>query len=585
VTSYLDRLKSADVSTTKTLTETQRILALPVETYQDLEPGSITARLRLPDGAIELQPIQETALHAIEKCHGGLFPIGVGLGKTFIACLAGTILDSHFALILAPASTVQQFQDQYDMLQSHFRLVPAKIMSYAMLSRPDGTTPLNDIISKYSAAKVVLVCDEAHRLKRLESARTKRVIRFMQANPQVAFVALSGTLTSKSLKDFSHLAAMALRNGSPVPRDHYHLNTWAECIDVDGRPGRMQWRMMHSLAEWAGMPILNTRGQRRKTLVRKAFQHRLRTTTGVVASKRGSIECSLNLQLIEGIPVPDKITQLMYQISELGVDPAGEIITDDITAWRTTRHLAAGFYYRWDWPGGIEDRKWLSARRDWNRHVRSELQNKSREGYDSPFLVSQKVDEETLSGGHKAIHRSWIAWQTEKLKPTPPTVSVWVSPYLINHALEWLERQTEPAILWFESGAIGEALKEKGLPVYGAGDNPPTEAHNCGMSIKAHGIGKNLQKTTESQGWATQLVIEPPTGGLTWEQLLGRTHRQGSIADEVVCSVFQHLDPYTRSLTNAITEAQYIFDSSGNSQKLLFSTKCKVVLAKNTLLI
>ena len=547
-------------------TESQRILSIPVRTYHDITPGEITRSLAKPGCGFELRLIQEAALTAIKECRGGFFPIGVGHGKSFIACLAASVLECDFAIIFAPASTVRQLQEQYDDLRAHFRLVPARIMSYATLSQPKGTTLLTELVETYSADKVVLVCDEAHRLKRLESARTKRIIRFMRANPKVSFVALSGTMTSKSLRDFSHLAELCLRDNSPVPRDRYHLNCWSECIDVDGRPGQTEWRQLGPLAKWAGMDLSTVRGQRRKEMVRKAFQKRMRSAPGVVASKEGSIGCSLNIQRVRDLVVPDDVTQMMRAVSDAGIDPAGDIIPDDVTAWRTLRHLAAGFYYKWDWEDGEEDLDWLRARRDWNRFVRHELMDNSEEGYDSPFLVAAKINRELEAGQNRAIHRAWRNWQREKIKPAPPTIAVWVDCYLINYSLDWLSKQKTPAILWYESSAVGEALRERGLTVYGAGQEPPREAHPCAMSIKACGIGKNLQS------WSQQLVIEPPTGGLIWEQLLGRTHRQGQQADEVSCSILQHVEPYTRALESAVIQAHYIFDSSGNAQKLLFAT-------------
>jgi hypothetical protein len=438
-------------------------------------------------------------------------------------------------------------------------------MSYATLSQPTGTSLLNELVDQYSAGRVVLVCDEAHRLKRLESARTKRVLRFMRAHPTVAFVALSGTMTSKSLRDFSHLAELCLRERSPVPRDRYHLQRWSECIDVGGRPGASDWGYVLPLAQWADVPLLCMRGAERREGIRQAFQKRLRSSPGVVASRKGSLGCSLNIHRIEDLPVPDEVTRLMRAVADLGEAPGGDLIPDDVAAWRTMRHLSAGFYYRWVWPDGEEDLDWLRARRDWNRFVRHELMDRSDEGYDSPFLIAARINREAEGGSRAAIHRAWRSWQGQKSKPTPPSVPVWVDPYLIDHAIAWRDSQKRPSILWYESSAVGDALERRGVTVYGAGATPPRTAHHCAMSIRAHGIGKNLQS------WSSQLVIEPPTGGLIWEQMLGRTHRQGQVADDVRCSVFSHVVPYQRALANAMTEAQYILSSSGNDQKLLFA--------------
>jgi len=307
-------------------------------------------------------------------------------------------------------------------------------------------------------------------------------------------------------------------------------------------------------------------GQQRRGSIRKAFQKRLRATPGVVASRRGSIGCSLNIRLQRNIPVPPDLARMMREVQDPGIDPRGEIIPDDITAWRTMRYLAAGFYYRWNWPDGVEDLAWLDARRDWNRWVRRELQARSEEGYDSPFLVAAKTNRELIAGRSGGIHRAWSRWQRQKVKPPPPTSPVWVDDYLIREAIAWLKAQKGHAVLWYESSAVGKALSDHGVVVYGAGAEPPRQAHNCAMSIRAHGIGKNLQ------AWSNQCIIEPPTGGLVWEQLLGRMHRQGQEADEVDCTVFLHVQPFARALESATTDAQYIFDASGNVQKLLFAT-------------
>lgn len=559
--------KTLPKPTSKKQTETQRILQLPRIDYSDLTPGQMTKRLKTPTGTMVLRDLQEQALFAIEQARGGFFPIGVGHGKSFIACLAPTVLNAQFAVILCPASTRRQLQEQYNELRAHFRLVPARIMSYSSLSQPSGTSILEQLVTDYDPSRCVMVCDEAHRLKRLESARTKRVLRFMKSHPEIAFVALSGTMTSKSLHDCSHLSNMALRGKSPIPRDSYHLRCWSEAIDVAGRPGASEWQMVEPLAKWAGTPIENMRGQQRRNIIREAFQSRLRSSPGVVASRQGSLGCSLVIQHVDNIPIPADIMRLMRSVTDSGITPTGDIIPDDITAWRTMRHLASGFYYRWDWVDGREDQEWLHARKTWNRHVRAELQYRCREGYDSPFLVSAKVDRECRESTLRktAIHRSWMAWKDQKQKPAPPTVAVWVDKYLVTFALEWLSSQSDPSIIWFETSAIGDELAQH-MPVYRAGDDPPRHAHNCAMSIKAHGIGKNLQS------WSNQIILEPPTGGLIWEQLLGRTHRQGQNADEVYASVCTHAAPFQRALSTAIEEAQFVESSSGNSQKLIFAT-------------
>jgi hypothetical protein len=563
------------------VSDTRRILDLPREDHQG-EPGELNDELRLPDGTWTLRPIQETALRAIRACQGAFLPIGVGHGKSLIAILAATVLDRQLAIILAPASTVRQLRETYEELSAHFRVRPAHILSYSVLSRPEGTALLEDLITGHADTDVVLVCDEAHKIRRRESARTKRVIRFMRAHQGVAFIALSGTMTSKGIEDMSHLAELALRDGSPLPTSPTVLEIWCRCLDVglwEGHATRRDWKWLHPVGLWNGADISTMRGRERVETARAAVRARLRSAPGVIASQEGSVECSLYLRRDTDIEIPERIQTLLDQAAD-GVDPEGEPILDDLTSWRIQRHITAGFYYRWLWPDGRPDETWLEARREWTRRVRAELERNAREGYDSPKLVGNQIEAEYMQGARLAMHRAWYAWERERHKPPPPVEAVWVDSYLIDHAEKWLDRELlwrekstrylhRPGIIWYSSSAVGEQLAARGIPTFGAGEDPMADPYvreglECAMSIRAHGTGKNLQE------WSWAYVLEPPSGGAAWEQLLGRLHRQGQTADDVTFAVAQHAPSFVGALRSARADAQYIESVSGNRQKLCY---------------
>ena len=67
------------------------------------------------------------------------------------------------------------------------------------------------------------------------------------------------------------------------------------------------------------------------------------------------------------------------------------------------------------------------------------------------------------------------------------------------------------------------------------------------------------------------LLLEPPASGEAMEQLLGRLHRPGQYADEVVVYTYEHCSPYENASSTARGQAQYIEDSTGNTQKLNFA--------------
>ena len=85
------------------------------------------------------------------------------------------------------------------------------------------------------------------------------------------------------------------------------------------------------------------------------------------------------------------------------------------------------------------------------------------------------------------------------------------------------------------------------------------------MSIKAHGVGKNLQ-----HGWRKQLILEPPSSGTVWEQMLGRTHRPGQEADSVEAHVYCHTAPLAQAIVGARQDADYIEGATGSRQKLKY---------------
>ena len=562
--SYLDLIaaRQADRKSEAPKTETMRICDLPIEHYLDVD---LTDELR-KKGNTRLRPIQSQALAAIRDARGGLMPIGVGWGKSLIALLAGTVLESKLALILCPASTVNTLRQTYMEWRLLYRMPATQILSYSALSRPEGTAILDKLIANREDRDVVLVCDECHRLKRKESARTKRVLRFMLARPDVRFVALSGTMTSKSIKDFGHLAELALRHRSPLPRNHHALNAWSEVIDVEGRPTNSDVWAAKPLQKWAlqnnlEIPSTLIRG------IRHAFQHRLRSCPGVVASDQGALGCSLLLHPIEDVAVPESIAHWMNEVDDPGVDPQGDVIPDDLTAWRIRRQLVSGYYYRWDWPDNIEDTEWMETRSNWNRQVRGELQMRSREGYDSPFLVAAEVQRYIESGRrHRALHRAWIEWDAQRHKPMPPREVIWIDKYLVKHAATWARARKQPVAIWYDGKALEDAFRDEGIPVYASGQEPPAKAETCALSIKAHGIGKNLIQ------WSTALVVNWPSSGELVEQLLGRHHRPGQTADEVNFYYYRHAEPLIRGFARSLIESKYIEDVSGNKQKLQFAT-------------
>lgn len=547
--------------------EIERIIDLPRTPTRPWDFKGVLKRQGL-----DLRPIQLEALGAIAAAQGGLFPIGVGHGKTFIALLAGAALGAHRAIVLTPPRTVDQVYQSLAKVDSHFVIPRTEIVPYSMLSRPDATDLLRRLVDGCDPAKVVLVADEAHCLKRHTAARTKRVARFLSENPKIKFVAMSGTLTAKSIKDFAHLSEWALRDGSPVPRPGYPqgnaaLDHWSACIDSDGRGGAADLVWCESLWKWAGKhpaTILAATTAERKEGLRDAFHARISSAKGVVTTAQSSFGASLYVERIR-LALPDVITQTMAEVERTKCRPDGEPLESPVDQWRILRQISMGFWYRWVWPNGVPDREWLEARAAWARHVRSQLDHHAVEGYDSPLLVFNRISREHAAGQRASIHRAWEEWRKVKDRPTPPVEAVWLTDRVLDAALAPVLSSASPWLVWYSDDAVADALARRGLDVIRPSKPVPKDAKTVCLSWRSHGTGLNLQ------AWAQNLVLSPSPSGLEWEQLIGRTHRPGQQEDEVWVSVLAHTPAFREALSSAQRDAEYLQHTTGQAQKLLLA--------------
>lgn len=629
------------------LDEMQRILDLPENSYEHVK--DYTAELlrdptkhTWPNGEeATLRPIQNKMLAAAKDAQGGFFLVGAGAGKSFAAILSGTVMEVERAILFTPASTVRNLEAEYYRLRTLFKVLPypdLQIRSTDELSQPreehEGDLLEELILSRNGdPGKTLLVFDEAHRLKNLESARGARVMRTMLKYPQLRVIVMSGTMTTSSVKDCAHLAWYSLRDGSPFPqrwgsledRHSSLLDALDQCIGQKGKPEREQWGQLFKL--WiryhptlTGM--LEIPGPERVSLMRQAFQKRLFQTKGVVLTTESSLpDVKLHLEGVS-CPIPEAVQNAINDLMQ-GIDPNGVPIPDDMSMQRIQGQVAQGFYYVWDWPIGADgkpkiDMEWKGARSRWAKMVRTEIQENRRTGYDSEFLVynackrqilhacasqqerdwvdwvsrtakDSKVNrpeddrfESTWStlqkrlGGNELLY-SWICWSAvQKHKPEPPVKGVWLSTYLLDHAIAWAKQQERPPILWYQHKAVAEKLQSMGIPTFGAGTEPPAEGGLCALSIIVHSEGKNLQR------WGNQLVLYPPVSAKTWEQMLARTHRPGQKHPDVFCRVYQHVESYKDAINRAREGATYIEDTTMNVQRLLYCTYKDIKLQKVT---
>lgn len=543
-------------------TEMERILELPREELEDNAPlyaEEWTKRLRKHPNAPPLRPVQgiilETCYRAAQKDEpiGFIGNVGVGKGKTLAFALTPQVYGATRPVLLIPPDMREQTAEAHWEWSKHYWFDAPKVIAYSTLSRPESTALLTEL------APDLIMSDECQALKHSTAARTKRFMRYMKKNPNTVFCAMSGTLTTSSLKDFAHLSELALRGNSPVPLEEDILNIWCSVLDADGQPDAHAWNMLRALYTWSQPPAsYNVRG------ARQAFNDRFKSAPGVICTTSPSCDADITITAVK--PEHDSVIEDAIELlEEEYMLPNGLEIVDALHFHRVRGQISMGFYYVWDWPDGQEDEDWVSARREWWRACREYLKTYSREGCDSPFLVEEYVREKRRPA---PLLEALEAWDAQRHKPPPPRKPVWLDYGPLLWALSWAAKQEGGAILWFSSRAVGEMLQAFGVPTFWEGVPNKEVSGIVALSIRVYHEGKNFLTP-----WDNQLILQPPSSGAVWEQLLGRTYRPGQESTHVKASVYYHVSPCHDAMRNALKKARYIQGNTTQPQILLFAEK------------
>lgn len=570
-----------------------------------------------------LLPTQAWALYEGALVGGLLGPIGVGHGKTLLNCLMSMVVDgAKTVLLLLSAPLKRQFLDvDWHYYSQHWQLpnlsganpyVSGRPFLH-VLSFPEISSAKNtDLLEKLNPD--IIIVDEAHNLRNTTAARTKRFNRYLaeaqkviaiyqgRMRPKVKLFCWSGTLTDKGMEDYAKLSEFSLGDGSPVPLNWSTVQEWASALDPSDNP--------------------NPPGHLRKlggATPLEGLRMRIAATLGVVSS---GDKASCNAQLLINervVTIPHLVQGALSKFDAAAKEeawqrPDGEELVDALQAARCARELSCGFYYRWHWPkinGQAQQVKvierWLEARKSWHRELRSKLKV-GREHMDSPLLVTKAAIR--WQKGFIHVHRNeetgevlgrkeypphtkhgplptwdsefWPQWEELRDTAHPENEAVWLDDFLVDDALAWLKEG--PGLCWYEFNAFASRLAERGRSAGLVFAGPGNSGSNIILSLKgserviasirAHGTGRNLQM------FARNLVANPPAGGGTWEQLLGRTHRQGQEEDEVICDVYRHTEAFRNAVTTAHELSEHIEGTFGAKQRLASVAKWNVVKYK-----
>lgn len=605
----------------------QRILALPRRDVLDLESPRATAMvehltakfararttpcecreidpsrfLKGRNGCItRLLPIQAQMLHEIGLVNGLLGAVAVGAGKTIAGILAIFMLRAEdsssgnrvvtgrceTALLLVPPSLIEQLWIDYRLLREHFEVpslivhgapaeIPAQmikgypvlhVLAYSRLSLPTSSDLLRRI------APDAIICDEVDRMKDPGSAGTSRVLRRFGEKGDTRFCGWTGSLSDKSISEFAHLAALALRENSPLPLDPDAVKDWGRALDaVDNPapPGAL------------GQLCLPNEEVCTET-AREGFYRRFSETPGIVVGGGDVVlaagtntEIELVLQTREPPRIPAEVEECLRSIRGF-IRPDGEELIDALAMAKCALEAACGLYYRWVFPRGERKEvilEWLAARKDWNRSLRHKLLPRE-EWLDSPQLCEHAAGRawgdrapDPSRPDWKAEH--WPRWRDIKDQVKPKTEAVRVHDFLARDAANWAHQHR--GIVWYDIVEMGLWVSELAkLPMHAGGKDAGKRIRgeqgdrSIIASLDSHGRGRNgLQNI-----FAEQLIVNAPASATRWQQWAGRLYRRGQSSEQIASWVYLHTREVRKSFRQALRRASYVKGTQGQAQKI-----------------
>lgn len=544
-----------------------------------------------------LKPVQAWVLYEMGITGGMLAHVPVGSGKTAIGLLSLLALEPlgvQHGVLLVPPNLLGQLVRDYELIAEHFRVpqiyvhgverrfeVPGapklNVIPYSRLSQPTSSAWLRDLRPD------AIIADECDRLRDPDGAGSSRVIRYFVEHGDTRFCGWTGSLTDSSLGDYAHLAALALREQSPLPLDKMVVAEWARALDDSDNPAPPG-----ELGRFCGEDL----DPEDTDAVREGYRRRLAETLGVVISTEASVDVDIVIEERAAPPLPAIVEEALHKVRTCWVRPdtlvgsdIDEELVDAMQVAKCARELASGIFNRWrfDPINGVpqleEDiDEWLDARKDFNRELRYKL-SKRDEWLDSPHLCEQAAmrfhgdrpprDDRPVWGS-----TTWPRWRDIKTKVKPTTEACRVSDYLAVDAARWALEHN--GIVWYAMVDFGKWVAElSGLPLHTGGPKAGERIQNevggrsIIASIQSHGRGRDGLQAL----FCEQLICQLPSSASMWEQCLGRLHRQGQSAAEVRAWFYAHTDEIRSALDTALGRANYVRGTLGAQQKILVGSK------------
>lgn len=622
--------------------------AYPAEDVELINEILIQAHARAdtvmyPPHGLRFTDAQAQGLLAFDKLEGLFGPIGVGHGKTFITLLCAALAWERKVkriLLLVPPQVYSQLVSR-DIPQARRDLVlfglpfiglggetaarrraivtsgknGCYIMPYSLTSTKDTSFMLDNI------APELIIADEAHCLKNLRhSSRAKRVAHYMRAHDP-KFVAVSGTMTTKSILDYKHLLEWCLGPGSCLPLTEKLALEWAKLLDSETHShGQsvdspsvgpilklVKWARDRVMAEPPEPDDEEAKNEYHAAIealrsdkrgFRTAYRLRMESTPGVVSTPNAQIGTSLYFQNEEAdAPSPD-IVELMEAVDDWQT-PQEEPIEFGLHKFKWFNELSAGFWHKLRWPtpeeyiahrDGVSLEQaidmleraddHLQAQRVYHSELRKWLEKNHIPGIDTPMLVANHVSRCFGTSDLRVAPLTAALYMEMKKRdfegrPKRLSEPVWVDDYKLRHAVKWAQQpdvRKRGGIVWYHHQTVGteltRLLTEADLnplhcPAGRAADKiiAGSAGRLAVASITAHNTGKNLQFHTR------QHIVQWPRSAKDLEQVLGRLHRLGQRADELIVDTNLTTDFDHMNVNACLLDALYIHQTGGGMQK------------------
>lgn len=635
--------------------ELDRILALPRRPQVDMKSMTATAivlretakykrdrtglgpcrckEINPDQGCItELLPAQAVMLRELSMAGGGIGAIPVGGGKSGIDLLAILALGLTRAkreqgLLLVPASLILQIIDDYKLWAEHFIMPevvvhktggdwvgysPGQPVLHIMTHNAISSPRDSDFIDSLQPSAIIV--DEIDAFANLRSARVLRVSRYMNEHGHKTYVAgWTGSLGDKSLTEFAHLLAWALKLRSPLPLLDSDVESWARCYDaVDNPcpPGALM-RLVEDC------DVGNTDIARARAALRRRFAETLGfVITGTAEVRVTNNEGKLTDELVrleivarDVPPIPEIIVQALDCVrgferpDTLAGGEWNDPIEDILMQAKYAREVATGMFYYADFPRGESReliKEWYAAKSSWFSERREKMyagekfldspklcENAAKRAWGDMELGSIEEKEvcytdddgeehwetRTIDNRHLPLWKadSWPRWRDLEDQVQPVQKAHRLHPFLVEDAAGWgLEQR---GIIWYSMVELGQWIAEiSGLPLHGggrtAGEDLLNEIRNNKRSIvaslKSHGRGRNgLQHQFDRQ-----YVINTASSNRVLEQMIGRIHRVGQRSSLIRTEICVHTPELLKSFNQALKRADFSFDIFAQQQKL-----------------